>query len=343
MAATIREIADIAGVSPATVSFVLNDKPGVGQETRDKVLGIAAKLGYEQKKARPSPLVHTRTTRLLRIVKHGHIINQNHRLFISDYIDGLEKEAKSQDYRLEVQTIEGFDPVEVLHSLDADSTDGVVVLGTELDEDDMEIFVDAPVPIVIIDTIHPWLDLDFVDMNNESSVRAVIEHLRGAGHRRIGLVKGLVETRNFRLRERAFLDVMDRFGLPVASADRLAVDSTFDEGREGMARLLANARDLPTAFFCVNDVIAYACIQALKDSGRAVPGDVSIIGFDNLPSDDYMEPRLTSVKVSNRSIGRRAMRLLLDRIADPGRPSEKVTIGGELVVRDSVRPASGKE
>jgi LacI family transcriptional regulator len=107
-----------------------------------------------------------------------------------------------------------------------------------------------------------------------------------------------------------------------------------------MTKLLANAKDLPSALFCVNDFIAYGCIQALKDAGIRIPEDISIIGFDNLPSDDFMEPRLSSVKVSNYLIGRRAMHLLLDRIANPGRPSEKVFIGGELIVRTSVRTLS---
>ena len=116
---------------------------------------------------------------------------------------------------------------------------------------------------------------------------------------------------------------MDRLGLPVAAADCFAIDPAFDKGRQDMTRLLAGASDLPSALFCVNDFIAYACIQALKDAGKRIPDDVSIIGFDNLPSDEFMEPSLSSVKVANRAIGRRAMRLLLERIADPGRPPKR--------------------
>jgi len=344
MAATIREIADLAGISPAAVSFVLNNKPGVGQETRDKVLAIAAKLGYERKSAIQPPSSRARAIRMLYIARQGHVTYQAHRLFIAEYIAGLEEVAKAENYRVEIQIMEGFDPQKVLQALNTDAVDGAVVLGSALDDDNLEFFTEVSAPIVVVYTYRPWLDLDFVDMNNESSVRAALEHLHGAGHRRIGLVKGLVETRNFRLRDQAFMETMDRLGLPVAAADCFAIDPTFDKGRQDMAKLLAGAGDLPSALFCVNDFLAYACIQALKDAGKRIPEDLSIVGFDNLPSDEFMEPSLSSVKVSNRSIGRRAMRLLLERIADPGRPSEKVSISGELIVRGSIRaiPAPGE-
>ena len=337
MATTIREIADAAGVSPAAVSFVLNDKPGVGQETRDKVLAIAARLGYEQKRPKQASSIRRQVVRMLYIAKQGQATNHAHRIFISEYIDGLENEAKAAGYRIEVQILDGFDPSTALQALATDMIDGAVVIGSALDDADLEFFAGLSVPIVVVYTCRPWLDLDFVDMNNESSVRAALEYLHDAGHRRIGLVKSLIETRNFRLREHAFMETMDRLGLPLAAADCFAIHPTFEKGRQDMTKLLANARDLPSALFCVNDYIAYGCIQALKDSGKNIPGDISVVGFDNLPSDDFMEPRLTSVKVSNRSIGRRAMQLLLDRIADPGRPSEKVSINSELIVRTSVR------
>jgi DNA-binding LacI/PurR family transcriptional regulator len=339
MSVTIKEIAELAGVSQATVSLVLNDRPGVGQDTRDKVFSIASRVGYEQRRVKQAS-ARTRAIRFLRIVKHGHIINTHHRIFIADYIDGLEKEAKTQNYRLELLTIEGFDQAEILRSIDPESAEGVIVLGTELDEADMEVFKAAPLPVVFIDTMHPYLDIDCVDMNNESSVYAVVEHFVEAGHRRIGIVKGSIETKNFNLRERSFLDTTTRLGVKVDQRNCFVIDSTFEKGREDMTRHLSTVHDLPTALFCVNDIIAYGCIQALKDSGRSVPQDISIIGFDNLPSDDVLNPPLTSIKVSKQTIGHRAMRLMLEKIADPTRPCEKILIGGELIVRSSVRDIS---
>lgn len=339
MATTIKQIAERAQVSPATVSLVLNMKPGVGAETRDRVLAAASELDYRARKSEREP--STRTIRFLRIAKHGHIINPNHRVFIADYIDGIEREARLHRCALEVSSYEHFNPEEILHSLDTSSLAGAIVLGTELDDLDVEKFRSVRIPLVFIDTYHTALDFDFVDMNNDSSVFTVVEYLRNQGHRRIGLVKGAIETRNFRLRERSFLDSLERFGLPFDERDLFAIDSTYDKGRENMEWLLKGRRDLPTALFCVNDIVAYGCAQALKDSGFSIPEDVSLVGFDDLPSNAFMSPPLTSMKVSKHCIGQRAMQLMALRLEDPERPSEKTLIGGSLVVRDSVRTQEG--
>ncbi len=335
MAATIRQIAEQAKVSPATVSLVLNLKPGVGAETRDKVMAAATDLEYRLRRRDRSPA--TRTVRFLRIAKHGNVINPNHRVFIADYIDGLERESRRHQCALEVSSYERFDPEEIVQSLDQGSLAGAIILATELDEGDLEKFRSVRIPLVFIDNYLTSLDFDFVDMNNDSSVFALMEYLHGQGHRRIGLVKGRREVRNFRMRERTYLEFMERFGLPVEERDLFTIESTFDQGREDMARHLEGRRDLPTALFCVNDIVAYACAQALKDAGIGVPEDVSLVGFDNLPSNAFMNPPLTSVKVSQHRIGQRAMELMAMRLQDPGQPSEKTLIGGSLVIRESVR------
>ena len=217
------------------------------------------------------------------------------------------------------------------------------MLGTELDEADIEALRSAPVPLVFIDTFHSRLGMDFVDMDNESSVFAVVEYLKESGHRRIGIVTGSVPTRNFRLRERSFFESMERFGLPFdPDRDLFAIDST-DKGRLDMERILLAGRDLPTALFCVNDIVAYGCASALQEAGLSIPKDVSIIGFDDLPSNAYMSPPLCSVKVSKHRIGQCAMQLLALRLADPGRDSEKILVGGELVIRGSARALQAKE
>jgi LacI family transcriptional regulator len=335
MAATIKQIAEQAKVSPATVSLVLNMKPGVGAETRDKVLAAATGLDYRSRKRDRGRT--TRTVRFLRIAKHGDVINPNHRVFIADYIDGLERESRRHQCTLEVSSYDHFNPEDLVRSLDQSTLAGAIILATELDEGDLEKFRPVRLPLVFIDTYLTALDFDFVDMNNDSSVHAVMEYLHDQGHRRIGLVKGRREVRNFRLRERSYLECMERFGLPVDERDLFTIESTFDQGREDMARLLAGRKDLPTALFCVNDIVAYACAQALKGAGIRIPEEVSLVGFDDLPSNAFMNPPLTSVQVSKHRIGQRAMQLMALRLEDPERPSEKTLIGGSLVIRESVR------
>jgi LacI family transcriptional regulator len=341
MAATIKQIAERAGVSLATVSMVLNSRHGIGAETRDRVLAAANDLGYRPRRRTAEAL--NRTVRFLRIVKHGHILNPNHRVFIADYIDGIEREARNWSCALEVSSYERFDADEIIASLEKSNIAGAIVLGTELTEEDLEGLKRAKRPLVFIDTFHSSLGFDFVDMDNDSAVFSVVEYLWRQGHRRIGLVKGSVPTRNFRLRERSFFESLEHFGLGFDPGDSFAIDSTYEKAKEDMERQLAGRTSLPSALFCVNDIVAYGCANALKVAGFAIPGDVSLVGFDDLPSNSFMSPPLTSVKVSKHRIGQCAMQIMALRLDNPGRSTEKVLVGGELVLRESVRTISEKE
>ena len=125
MAATLKQIAEQAKVSPATVSLVLNMKPGVGAETRDKVMAAASDLDYRSRRRDRVPA--TRTVRFLRMAKHGNVINPNHRVFIADYIDGLERESRRHSCALEVSSYDQFDPEGIVQSLDQGSLAGAII------------------------------------------------------------------------------------------------------------------------------------------------------------------------------------------------------------------------
>jgi len=340
MGITIRDVAVKAGVSPATVSLVLNNKTGVGDKTRQKVFNAAAELGYkipQDKKSRKSGGV----IRFLKIAKHGHILNRSHNVFISDYIDGLEKEASEYGFVLEVRNYEGFDSELILKELEESTPVGVVVLATELSELDIPLFDAVNIPMVFIDASHPYSPFDFIDMDNEGAVYSIVSAFKERGHKQIGLVKSSVETRNFRLREKSFYDALQYFGLEVNSKWEYSVDSTFEQSYVDMKDQLKKNRVLPTAFFCVCDIICFGCMKALKEKGISIPGDVSLIGFDDLPSGSHSDPPLTSVKVSKRRIGRRAFQLLKRRLEGTEKlPYEKVNIGSELMIRDSLGNAT---
>lgn len=339
MGVTIRDVAAKAGVSPATVSLVLNNKAGVGEKTRKEVFEVAQELGYKipfgnntGNLPKPGGVV-----RFLKIARHGHILNRNHNVFISDYIEGLEKEASEYGYVLEIRNYEGFHPDLILRELEESTPVGVVVLATELNEEDIPFFEAVKIPIVFIDASHPYSPFDFIDMDNEGAVFSIISAFKEKGHREIGLVKSSVETRNFRLREKSFYDALQYFGLESKKKWEYSVDSTFEQSYADMKDQLKKGKELPTAFFCVCDIITFGCMKALKEQGIAIPEDISLIGFDDLPSSSHSDPPITSIKVSKRRIGRRAFQLLKRRLEGAEQlPYEKVNIGSELIVRDSL-------
>jgi DNA-binding LacI/PurR family transcriptional regulator len=343
MSVTINKIAELAGVSKATVSLVLNMKPGVGTDTRERVLEIAERLNYKLRKGPVVTEAQLKTIRFLRIAKHGHIINPDHKVFISDYIDGLEKESRNQGFNLEISSFDHFSQDEIFFSINPDKISGIIVLATELDETDLDLFRTVQIPVVFIDSYHDYLNYDFVDMDNKTSVFKIVQYFVNLGHKRLGYVKGSIETRNFRLREQSFIESLERFGLTLREEDCFSIDSTYEKGYSDMSILLQKRKEMPTALFCLNDIIAYGCAKALSEKGYVIPDNISVIGFDDLPSNEYMTPPLTSIKVSKHDIGIRAIQLMALRLANPERPTEKTVIGGELVVRKSVLTLNNNE
>ncbi len=337
MALTVKDVARAANVSPATVSLVLNGRAGISDETRARVLMAASDLNYAPRGARAGRAERPPTVRFLKISLHGHTVNRDHNTFISDYIDGMSAQAGECGYQLEVVSHEGRPMAEVVASLAGAELSGVIALGTELAEHDVQLLQGAARPLVVIDTFFDGVECDFVNMNNRDAVFKSVALLAGRGFDRIGFIASPVQTLNFRLRREAFFEALTAHGL-VARADAIVtVDSTYEGAYHDMLAALATGREVPQCYVCTNDVITYGCIKALRKRGLRVPQDVSIVGFDNLPMSATMDPPLTTIDVSKRKIGSLAVTLLDEQIRSRERqPAVKVLVGAELVTRDSV-------
>jgi LacI family transcriptional regulator len=331
------DIASAASVSPAAVSLALNNKPGVSEELRRKILSIAAGLGYKGFHE-PYRVNENIVIKLLKIAKHGHIVNERHNAFITEYLEGIETGTKKRKYKLEVAFYNKVPVEEIIEAQKETAADGLIVLGTELNAHELSFFTGLETPMVFIDTWFPLAVFDCIDMDNDDGVFKSIQYLYNCGHRSIGLVKSSFETRNFRMREEGFRESMEYFSLPVQEKFIAGVDPTVDQAAADMSRFLARPGKLPTAFFCMNDIMAYGCMRALRERGIRIPEDVSVTGFDDLPSSSITEPPLTTVRVSTHQIGERALERLSDKInglthANP----EKILVSGILKIRSSVR------
>ena len=339
----IVDIAKEAGVSPSAVSMALNNKPGIGAEVRQKIISIAVDLGYKN----ISPARHTVngniTIRLLKIAKHGRIVNERHNPFITEYLEGIETETKKRKYKLEVSFYNKVPTEEIIASQKEAAADGLIVLGTELNAHELGFFTGLKQPVVFIDTYFPLSVFDCVDMDNVDGVFKAVQYLYQSGHRNIGLVKSSLDTRNFRMREYGFREAMEYFSLPVQEKFFPAVDPTFDGATNDMEKylhkILPGKSGIPGAFLCMNDIIAYGCMRAFRNHGLKIPRDISVIGFDDLPSSSMSEPPLTTIRVSTQRIGSRAVEKLSERIIlHSDEPPENTLISGHLVIRNSVRP-----
>ncbi|MDR1949977.1 MAG: LacI family DNA-binding transcriptional regulator [Spirochaetaceae bacterium] len=338
MSPRIIDIAKKAEVSPSAVSLALNNKSGVSDDVRQNIINIAAQMGYKSVPAEPYRINGNITIKLLKIAKHGHIVNERHNAFITEYLEGIEEGAKKRRHKLEVSFFNKVPVQDIVEAQKGIAAAGLIVLGTELNAHELNFFTGLPFPMVFIDTYFPLAAFDCVDIDNDDGVFRVIRHLYNCGHRSIGLIKSSYETRNFKMREEGFREALEYFSLPIQEKYIVTVDPTFEKSTEDMNRFLDKHSALPTAFFCMNDIVAYGCMKALRDHNYQIPGDISVIGFDDLPSSAITEPPLTTIRVSTRQIGERALERLSDKINGLalGNP-EKILVSGNLIIRNSVR------
>jgi LacI family transcriptional regulator len=330
------DIARLADVSPSTVSLALNNKAGVSEEVRKRIIDISLEMGY--KKGPPPPAGENITIKMLKIAKHGHVVNEQHNAFITEYLEGIETGAKKRKYKLEVSFFNKIPVENVAEALRDSAVDGFIILGSEFNAFDLNYFTNISKPLVFIDTWFPLALVDCIDIDNDDAVFKSIQYLYECGHRSIGLIKSSYDTRNFRMREIGFGESMEYFSLPVQKNFIVSVDPMKDKSFADLNDFFDKTDKIPTAFFCMSDIMAYSCMRALRNHNIRVPEDVSVTGFDDLPSSSVTDPPLTTVRVSTHQIGERALERLSDKInglthANP----EKILISGKLMIRDSVR------
>lgn len=335
---TIKQIAERAGVSPSTVSLVLNGKGEISGVTRSRVLEVVSSLNYLPRAPKNREKT-AKTIKFLKIAKHGHTVNRDHSHFISDYIDGMSSEATSRGYKLQVLSYENVTASDITDILANSDATAAIILGTELTREDIQKIQDFRLPTVFIDSFYDLIDANFVDMNNGDAVYTVLSHLKDLGFSKIGFVGSETQTRNFALRKKAFLKNMDHLGLTVNSNHTLSIGSTIASAYEDSFKALSNHKSVAEAYFCANDIMAYGFTKALKEKGYKIPQDVSIVGFDNLPMSATLDPSLTTIDVSKRKIGSMAVTVLDELLnAEGSLPAVKVQVGAELVVRASTAP-----
>lgn len=336
---TSKEIARLAGVSVSAVSIVLNNKPGVSEETRKRILHILSEHGIFPKAANLMDEANG-IIRFCKIVKHGRIINDKHNVFLSDYIDGVVEEAKKHGYIVEFATYNTKRVSEVVAELKkVKGLFGYIVLATELDSDDIADFKDLEIPYVFLDAMYQFSPGSFVTMDNQGMVFEAIKYLKSCGHRDIGMLDA-TGCSNFSQRREAFELSLKRLGLHFDSKHVYTISSIHEDAFKEMQEILEHGKReaLPTAFLACNDMVAIGAMQAIQSAKLRIPEDISLIGFDDLPAATVVIPPLSSLAVPKFDIGRAAVSLLLDRVqeASSDEVSHKIVIGGHIVARGSV-------
>jgi LacI family transcriptional regulator len=335
---TLRDIAQQANVALSTVSQVLNNKPNVSPETRQIVLEAAAALGYQQKIAVDAPVVpRLASVGLLAKRRENDPITLNP--FYSYIIAGTERECQRQNITLMFASVDvdaEYRAAQLPVMLLNDQLDGVIIVGTFIQDTVTDISRRVGRNVVLVDAYMDGEPLfDSILSDNFSGTMQAVSYLIANGHRHIGLIGSYPQSfPSIYERRYAYFAALERHGI----TDTYVEDSSAqpEDAFDATLRLMERAPQI-TALFACNDSSAFASIQALKQLGLSVPGDVSVIGFDDIdpPQADLLP--LTTVHVDKVLMGTIALRQLLDRATDPTRPPLKTLVTTRLVVRSSVR------
>lgn len=329
---TVKELARLAGVSPATVSLVLNKKKGVSEEKRKLVLQVIEENQYRHQRKGD---VRNRNILFIKYSKHGKIVEENAG-FISALMDGAELECKQSDYNFILKKYEG-DFVEILKGIRYQDFCGVLVLGTEIEESDYEALETIPVPYVVVDNSMPHFDCNSVAIDNRENAFKAVRYFATHGFKRVGYFKGNAEVQNFTERKQGFYDAVKRYGLEVDEHSIFPVPPTMLGAFEFTQRYAEEREQIPPAIFVDNDTMAIGVIKALKIADFDIPGDVSVIGFDDIPFAQIYSPSISTMRVDKNMLGKIAMSTLQNSIEKEDFRNVKIKIGGDLIIRQSTK------
>jgi LacI family repressor for deo operon, udp, cdd, tsx, nupC, and nupG len=329
----IYEVAKRAGVSPSTVSRVLSQPDVVSAKTRSRVLRAVDVLGYTPNSTAKN-LRTARTGKLLVTVPD--ISNP----FFSLILQGIEDAAQREEYAVLLGDTQHDARREQRYALMLNSkeADGLIFLGHRLPEAaQARIRAAAPrcAPVVNGCEFNPRLGVPSVHIDNAGAARDGMALLYDLGHRRIGVVSGPLVSPLSRDRLRGASTIARARG----GEDLVVVggDFTVESGAEAAARLLATP-ERPTAIFCFNDEMAMGVLDYARRTGVRVPGELSVMGFDDIRFARYTEPALTTIAQPMREIGEGTVKLLLAILADDSKTPPSVTLPHRLVVRASTAP-----
>ncbi len=325
----IRKVAELAGVSVATVSRTLKTPEKVSPQTRDRVNAAVEQAGY-----RPNLMAvqfRSRKTRNL-VVLVPAIAN----VFFARVISGIQEAAQAFDYRVLLCNTLGREDVEIAYAelVHAHQADGLIQLRAFNPFAETCLHDNALPPMVNACEVLDTPPCPTVRLDNRAAARAMTEHLLALGHRRIGLIKGPQGSPLTRERIAGYEDALNDAGIALDPELLRRGNFTLQAGYEAAGQLLDNP-NRPTAIFCENDEMAIGAMQRIRQSGLRVPQDVSVAGFDDIPFAAFSDPPLTTIAQPAEAFGRHAVEMLVAQFEHRLLATPHLILPYNLIVRGS--------
>jgi LacI family transcriptional regulator len=332
---TINDVARLAGVSKKTVSRVINRSPMLNQGTREKVEAVIADLGY-------IPNLQARALALRRNFLIGLIHDNPNAQMVLNFQEGVLQGLAGTEFALVVRPVDRHSPdlfESIRDFIEQQRLYGVLVLPPLSENDELAaLFRQLGCRYVRMGSARLDDAAHLVESNDREAVRAAVEHLIGLGHERIGMVQGPDGFRSARERAQGFRDALGVHGLAIAPEWVDKGNYTFDTGKAAAARIL-DAKNPPSAIFASNDEMAAGVLVAARERGIDVPGELSILGFDDTAIAAHIWPPLTTVRWPIVAMARAAARKL---VRPESAAEEQSLFLSDLVVRASTVAPNGK-
>jgi LacI family transcriptional regulator, galactose operon repressor len=328
---TIREVAENAGVSYATVSHVINNTRVVSQETRERVLEAMTALNY-----RPNALA--RSLRQGKTNTIGLVLPDSANPFFAEISRSIEDEAFKKGYSVflcntELDTQRELFYVDVLSKK---QVDGIIFVAAGDQADSLDFLLGEGMPVVMIDRDVPNVEVDAVLIDNQLGGFLATQHLLELGHKRIACIAGPSTITPSAERIIGYRRALEQAGIPYNESLVIRGDYHAQSGMD-ITRSILEMNPRPTAIFALNDLMALGALRAAAESGYSVPKDLAVVGYDDLELAHFTTPPLTTIAQPKKQIGAQAINLLVERMSQKNRPPNRVVLPPELIIRRSTQ------
>lgn len=324
----IKDVADAAGVSTATVSRVLANKPYVSKKIQKRVLEVVQALGY-----RPNRVARNLRARQSSII--ALIVSDIQNPFFQMVSRAVEDAAYEQGFSVMLcNNDENPDKEKMyLNLMHDENVAGIIFSPTRQTADNFKQINELNTPMVVIDRRVKNVSVDNIMIDNVESAHEIVTHLLEHGYRRIGAVFGIGSTTG-RERYRGYAAALKEHGIETQSDLAKYVNATENDGYATVSQILTLS-PAPDAIFTSNGLLAAGALRAILDSKRTIPDEVAFASFDDTPWSRLVVPAITVIEQPTYEIGQLATELLLKRLKDPNRSSRTITLKGKLVLRQS--------
>lgn len=328
---TIKDIAKAIGVAHSTVSRALNGDPRISAATREKVLRAAQELNYR-------PNLSAKGLARRRVLSVGLVVPDVSEPFYGRIVAGVDRVTYDAGFNLVLYLTHADRERELaaLEQIRQGRVDGLILMIRKAKAEAVIEMQREGVPLVLLLQEIPGSGIGSVRVDNAGGAIKAVRHLAAGGHRRIAMIVGPSHAPDSRERRRGYRQALKEEGIPFEPEMIARGDYSFKSGYRAVDKLMSlPASRRPTAIFAANDHMAMGAIKRLTEIGVSVPGDVAVIGFDDIAPAAYYRPALTTVRQPIEESARRAAELLIGRIQGTVSELPEVELGTELVVRES--------